>query len=536
MKLYSFDNVIFDLDGVISKTALVHAESWKIAFDEYLRLREGRDKEPFKEFTHQDYLAYVDGKPRYEGVNSFLESRSIHIAWGNPDDSPDEETVCAIGNRKNAKFSQIIGEKSIELYNSTLELVKSLADKGIKVGVASSSKNCRRILKSAGIEELFETCVDGVVSAELGLKGKPEGDIFYTAAANLGKIPAKGVVIEDASSGVRAGRNAGFGLILGLARKDNEKELFNNYADIVMKDLAYIDIDWIETWFRKIPPRLFDVWSRGCKDIPGLDVSGEKGIIINPCYFRSAKDALLGTKKLVFFLDYDGTLTPIVEKPHLAVLSEEMRGILKELSSKCVTAIVSGRGREDVENLVAIDGLFYAGSHGFDIRGKDFSLIQPQAEETIPLILEIVEYLSKAISGIDGVLIENKKFSVAVHYRLVRENNLPLIEDFVRAIVKKHPCLRLMHGKKVFEIMPAIDWNKGKAVRWIMQALKINWSDTTVVYIGDDTTDEDAFRVARARGLSILVSEGSQPSAADFRVSSPDEVKRLFKDIIKHLA
>jgi len=245
-----FKAVVFDLDGVITKTALVHAAAWKAMFDEYLRVRKKRDGEPFREFTHEhDYLPYVDGKPRYEGVKSFLESRNIHIPFGDPADSVDMETVCGLGNRKNIKFREVLQNQGVEVYDSTLTLIKDLKTQGICVGVASSSKNCQYVLQSAGLEEFFETRVDGVVSAELGLKGKPQPDIFVRAAANMGADPAVSVVVEDAVSGVQAGRNGSFGLVIGIAREKNEKELKENGADVVIKDFAGIDYVMLVKWF-----------------------------------------------------------------------------------------------------------------------------------------------------------------------------------------------------------------------------------------------------------------------------------------------
>jgi len=247
---YSFEAVVFDVDGVVTKTARVHAASWKAMFDEYLRLREQRDGEPFLEFTHEsDYLSYVDGKPRYKGVQSFLESRGIHIEFGHPDDGPDRETVCGLGNRKNALFTKVLKEKGVELYDSTVDLIRDLKNHGVRIGAASSSKNCRYILETAGVDGLFETRVDGIVSAQLGLKGKPRGDIFVTAAKNLRAEPGNSVVVEDAASGVRAGVNGKFGLVIGLARKDNEEDLKNNGADIVITDFAGVSSQTIEQWF-----------------------------------------------------------------------------------------------------------------------------------------------------------------------------------------------------------------------------------------------------------------------------------------------
>jgi len=530
----SFESVIFDLDGIITKTALVHTRAWKSVFDEYLKIREGRDKEPFPEFTSQDYLTYVDGKPRYEGVKSFLESRNINLPFGSPSDSPDKETVCGVGNRKNQRFRQVLKEEGVEVYPSTIEFIKSLKSAGVKVGVASSSKNCRYVLKSAGIEGLFESRVDGEVSAELGLKGKPEGDIFVTAAARIGAVPSKSAVVEDAVSGVSAGRNGGFGLVIGVARKANEQDLLKNGADIAVKDLEDVNLEFIDKWFSKVPADLFDFWDKNPQISEMFNTEGgfSGNIVVNPCYTRKAKSVFMSSNKPVFFLDYDGTLTPIVDRPDLAVLSPEMKDILERLIKKYTVAVVSGRMREDVQNLVGINGIFYAGSHGFDILGKGCSMVHPEAEKLIPVVSEVIRILSEELKSIPGLLVEEKKFSTAVHYRLVSDEYLERIEATVKNTVNKYPSLRLMRGKKVFEILPAIDWDKGKAVRWILKALSLSRDETEVVYIGDDTTDEDAFRAVRTRGVGVLVSQERKASAADFRLLSVEQVKDFFERIL----
>lgn len=248
----SFDAAIFDLDGVVTKTAVVHAAAWKEMFDEYLKLREQRDGEPFKEFTYeQDYLTYVDGKPRYEGVKSFLESRGIDIPFGESTDSVENETVCGVGNRKNIKFREVLEKDGVAVYPAAVELIKDLKAKGVRIGVASSSKNCQFILQSAQIEGLFETRVDGVVSVELGLKGKPNGDIFVKAAQNVGAVPSEAIVFEDAVSGVQAGKNGGFKLVVGIARENNEQELKSNGADVVVTSFEGVSVDVLEQWFKE---------------------------------------------------------------------------------------------------------------------------------------------------------------------------------------------------------------------------------------------------------------------------------------------
>ncbi|MCK4880278.1 MAG: beta-phosphoglucomutase family hydrolase [Bacteroidales bacterium] len=245
-----FDAVIFDLDGVITKTALVHASSWKRMFDEYMKSREERFGDSFREFTHAgDYLPYVDGKPRYKGVASFLESRGIDIPFGDPADEPDMETVCGLGNKKNIMFNKVLEEDGVEVYDTSVEILEGLKAAGVRIGVASSSKNCKPVLETAGLLHYFETRVDGVVSAEIGLKGKPEPDIFTTACDNLGIEYHRAVVVEDAVSGVQAGHKGNFGLTLGLAREDNIKELQVGGADIVVEDLGEIGLEGINEWF-----------------------------------------------------------------------------------------------------------------------------------------------------------------------------------------------------------------------------------------------------------------------------------------------
>jgi beta-phosphoglucomutase family hydrolase len=249
---YLFEAIIFDLDGVITQTALVHSHAWKNMFDDYLRQRETQHGEPFMEFTQKaDYLPYVDGKPRYEGVKSFLESRGIHIPFGDPSDDVALETVCGLGNRKNITFNEVLKRDGVSVYDSTVQMIHDLKKAGIKVGVASSSKNCEAVLEAAGLMPLIETRVDGVVSAELGLKGKPEPDIFTTAAANLGVKPHNAIVVEDATSGVAAGKAGNFGLVLGLAREENRQELLINGADIVVEDISETSLEALNDWFKK---------------------------------------------------------------------------------------------------------------------------------------------------------------------------------------------------------------------------------------------------------------------------------------------
>jgi len=250
MSKLNFKAVIFDLDGVITKTALVHASAWKKMFDDYLKIREERFNETFKPFTHaNDYLPFVDGKPRYKGVADFLASRNIELPYGDPSDSPDKETVCGLGNKKNDAFNEVLDKEGVEVYQSTVDFMHFLKENGLGIGVASSSKNCRKVLVKAGLMDLVETVVDGTDSVKLNLKGKPEADIFTTAADNLGVSYHESIVFEDAVSGVQAGKAGNFGLVLGLAREENIQELKAAGADIVVEDFDDLKVEGLIKWF-----------------------------------------------------------------------------------------------------------------------------------------------------------------------------------------------------------------------------------------------------------------------------------------------
>jgi beta-phosphoglucomutase family hydrolase len=234
-----FDAVLFDLDGVLTDTARVHAASWKQMFDAFLRRRAEREKEPFRPFEiDPDYRLYVDGKPRYDGVRDFLASRDIELPEGSRDDPPGRETVCGLGNRKNQMVGEVIATVGVDAYPGSVALVRHVRAVGLHTAVVSASANCAAVLEAAKIAELFEVRVDGVVLAERRLRGKPQPDSFLEAARELGVEPGRAVVMEDAIAGVQAGRAGGFGLVVGVSRKRDEAALAENGADVVVHDLA----------------------------------------------------------------------------------------------------------------------------------------------------------------------------------------------------------------------------------------------------------------------------------------------------------
>jgi len=233
-----YDAVLFDLDGVITNTAKVHAACWKKMFDEYLQQRATQRGEAFKPFDLvTDYRLHVDGKPRYDGVRDFLASRGVQLPEGDPDDPPEAETVCGLGNRKNRLVTKAIEDMGVQAYDGSVRLVRQLRRDGFKVAIVSSSENCAAILKAANLDDLFEVRVDGAMVEAEQLAGKPAPDTFLIGARLLGVEPARTVVVEDAISGVQAGLSGNFGLVIGVSRKGDAEELKRHGAHLVVNDL-----------------------------------------------------------------------------------------------------------------------------------------------------------------------------------------------------------------------------------------------------------------------------------------------------------
>jgi len=229
---------LFDLDGVLTQTAKVHAQAWKAMFDDFLRDWAERHGEPFEEFDRPtDYDEYVDGKPRLDGVRSFLESRGIELPLGSPSDPPEADTVHALGTRKNELVLELIREQGVEPYEGSVRFAEAARDQGLRRAVVSSSTNCRDVLVAAGIEHLFEARVDGVVAEREGLAGKPAPDTFLAGARALGAEPHQAAVFEDALAGVEAGRAGSFGWVVGVDRTGQADALRRRGADVVVQDL-----------------------------------------------------------------------------------------------------------------------------------------------------------------------------------------------------------------------------------------------------------------------------------------------------------
>jgi beta-phosphoglucomutase family hydrolase len=243
LPLDRLDAVVFDTDGVLTDTASVHSAAWKRMFDEYLRERAARLGEPFRPFEHDDYLRFVDGRPRLDGVAAFLASRGISLPTGTLSDPPEAETVGGLGNRKNGYFLVLLAQDGVRPFASSVALVRELRNRGLRLAAVSASRNFAAVLRAAGMHGLFDTEVDGLDLARLGLAGKPDPALFLEAAARLGVRPSRAAVVEDALAGVEAGRRGGFGLVVGVDRGDLAEELAARGADVVVSDLGELRLD-----------------------------------------------------------------------------------------------------------------------------------------------------------------------------------------------------------------------------------------------------------------------------------------------------
>ena len=402
-------------------------------------------------------------------------------------------------NFKAILFRMDWGKEDALRNKQIIEFIKRLGRPGLKIGLLLPGKK------------------DASTTSEV--------NPFIQAVHKIGVSPVETMALLTQPKDIESARDSGFALIVGWETTKEGEEVehfFKKGADIVIQRLSDLSAKWIDWWFNRYPPHLLE-------SVKIFSGEYEK-IFLHPRYLYSDSKIIEGKEKAVFFFDYDGTLTPIVQQPDLAKISPEMKEIIRQLSLKYKLAIVSGRGRRNLQSLVDIPEIFYAGDHGLDIIGPDISMTHPKVKKFLPLIQNISKSLDKSLSHIPGVIVEKKKMSVAIHYRQVSKEDLPGLKLPLKKILKENrEDIRLLKGKKVVEFLPNIEWNKGKAVLWILNTLGLDWSEHKIFYLGDDTTDEDAFRILRTRGTSILIAEKAEKSAADFRLSSPEEVKCWLK-------
>ena len=378
----------------------------------------------------------------------------------------------------------------------TVRVVEHLRARGVAVAAVSSSRNVHEVLEHAAVVSLFDAVVTGVEADELSLAGRPAPDLLLEAARRLSVPPARAAVIAAGAAGVEAGRRGGFGAVIGVDRHGTG-ELADRGAHVVVGDLAEL----VPALAARLP---------AIGDLPPADDLLQR----------------LQPDQLAVFLDYDGTLTPIVDDPAAATLPPQTRQVIARLADLIPVAVVSGRDLEDVRSFVDLDGIAYAGSHGFDILRADGSR-QRLAEGHLADLDAAEAMLRERLTGIDGAGIERKRFAIAVHDRQVTDPDaLDRIDRIVREVASQQPRLRMTGGKAIHELRPDLGWDKGRAIVALLGAMGLR--DRCPLYIGDDETDEDGFRSVKARSGYALVVRGEnddRPTLADAALSSPDQVR-----------
>lgn len=507
ISLDTIDAAIFNLDGVVTKIAKVHAKAWRHVFNTYLRDCSARDGEDYRPFDiDHDYYRYVDGRPRCQAIKHFLLSRHIDLPMGDPDDSSDRETICGLGNRKNLIFDWYVSEGGVEVYGCAIALIRRLRKAGIKTAVVSASRHCDSILRRAEIEGLFDARIDAAEAERLDLDSKPDPDIYLEATSRLGVSPAKTVVFEDSIVGITAGKRGRFALVVGVDDREKEQKMQELGADFVIRDLCGVDMEGSDVSARLPSPKPLTDLALVSKQLAG--------------------------KRPALFLDYGGTLAPIVDSPEAARLSDEMRTALGKVSRVIPVVVVSGRDLEEVSGLVRLPEIIYAGSHGLQIQGPDLHLEVPEGVEALSDLDRAARDLEMSLEAIPEVRLERKQFTIVVRFA-GRDGKEPgFVESVVKDVQRRFPRLHLTGGKGVIELLPDVDWDKGRAVSWLLSELGLDDPQVLPIYIGDDVTDEAAFRAVRGRGLGLLVSDHPQPSSALYRLRDTDHVAAL----LRHLA
>lgn len=395
--------------------------------------------------------------------------------------------------------------------STTVSLVQRLRHLGVGTAVVSANRDCAAALGAAGLGDLFAVHVDGA-AAEPGPSGEADPAALLEAARRLGVRPDRCVVVEDAEAGVAAARAGGFALVIGVDRDGPGTQLSRGGADSVVADLGEVTVRSGDRRLSTLPDAVQAV---------------------------SLTDDDTGGRTPAVFFDFDGTLSEIVDDPGAARLVDGADAALRALAAVCPVAILSGRDLGDVVDRVGVPGLWYAGSHGFELRGPDGAHHQNEtAAAAIPVLAEAADELRSRLASIDGVLVEHKRFAVAVHYRNAAREHVGAVTAAVREAGRRDR-LRVTTGREVIELRPDIDWDKGKTLRWLTDRIGGAASERLLpVFVGDDITDEDAFAEISSDGIGIMVrhsDDGDRATSARFAVADPAAVRAFTEELARTL-
>ncbi|MGZ4562835.1 MAG: trehalose-phosphatase [Mycobacterium sp.] len=482
--------------------------TWTRLFNDHLSQRSPCGAEDHSPFNDDDYRRFVEGKPRGDAITGFLTSRGISLPLGGESDSTDD-TRCGLANRQRQLFQAIVADGG-PLSDSTIGLARKLKDAGVRTGGYSACADYKEVLAANGVADLFPVVVGVGVDSESVLSGSVDPAALLEAARQLEVRPERCVVIQGSGAGMIAGRDGGFALVIGVDRMGHVDELHRSGADAVVSDIAEVTV------------------CRGDRRISALpDALQSYGQIT----------AIVAARRPAVLVDFDGTLSAIVDDPDAATLLEGAADALKTLAAQCDVVILSGRDLADVVCRVGLPGMWYAGSHGFELVAPDGTHHRNESAASAVEVLEHVAVeLRDRFALRDGVRVEQKRFAVAVHYRNAGPEALREVTATVHTIGQRSG-LRVSYGRKAIELRPNIAWDKGKMLQWMLH--RIDGPDPVVaVYIGGDLTDEDAFDAVRYDGVGIIVrhgEDGDRPSAARFALDGPEAVCEFIERLAQEI-
>ena len=500
-----FAAYIFDLDGVLTQTQDLHARAWEKMFNEFLaqRRKSQKNDEDLASFrVPSDYRKYLDGKPRYDGVRSFLSSRKIQLPSGNESEGENYHTITGLGLTKDKYYQDLLKREGPGVIFDSLTFLHKLKEHSVPMAVVSSSKNCRMILEQTGMDGLFSSIIDPDLADAKKLRGKPEPDYFIEAAKVLRTAPENCIMVEDALSGIEAGKKGKFGRVVGIrvnGDKQGMDELKSAGADEVVSSL----------------------W----------DIEEAVDLLKIPHALTSLDQILSESRNYFLFLDFDGTISAIAPEPSEAKPLEGITDIIRSLAFKMPVCIITGRDTEVIKGLINLPQVYYAACHGFEITGPGhYHYDLQEARAVIPELDRAQRELMREFEGEQGLIIERKKFGLAIHYRMVHDREkVPSLLARVENYSKSHRKLKAKPGEEVLELIPAIDWNKGRALQKLYEVLQISQDQIFPLYFGDGKTDEDAFAVIAEKGIPVLISPERRPTFARYYLEDPLQTKKFLE-------
>ncbi len=509
----AIDAVILRFEGVVADYSTNEAEIWKDLIDGYLSERSERTGEEYEPFDRRgDYYGRVAGMSSRAAVSSLLAVRGITLPLGRPNDNSTEETVWGLANQADESIRSWLQTHPIGVLPGAASFLALLADAEIKIAIISPWAMVNGILENAGLRNSVHVEVIANNIANMSYPNSSAGKALLEAARHLRGEPSQMAVLESSLAGIGAARQEGFGLVIGVDRESQEDRMVRAGAHWIINDPAELCVNQDRRLGLRTVASLPSIWS------------SEEEIKKRVKY-----------TELAVFLDYDGTLTPIVDDPEDAVLETAMRDTLAELSKNTTVAIISGRDLPDLRQRLGLSSsIFLAGSHGFDIAGGGkWRETLEKGTEFLPLLDRAESELHQRLNVIQGIHVERKRFSIAIHYRHVQDKDLARLKTDIESILDQEPRLRGSSGKKVYQIQPRIDWDKGKALTWILGKLGLNRNKLFALYIGDDITDEDAFRTLPGWGVGIVVRDGDRRTSAEYRLDNPEDVRAFLNFLIQ---